>query len=472
MKTTEIKVVGYESNVTPTGLNETKITAEVAENVTAEVHITTGRVNDYSVSIFEGHDRMATIYSDEERTVYEARKSFERKSTTHNGGLGWCTQLFTTSTTYKKIKEYKSVNKAYIAALAENGLTYEGIIEISNAMIEKMIEIREENAVIEEITVSADAMEVAVQAEINAASELADTADDLPPVEIKVPEPVFTLQTFNDTPIDEETENLNAKFEEGETYWFTLSSGSKTTLKVLKVKKGYLTYYDDIEDRNIRRKIDNSGGTEHFEFDKYWHIFVSAGNKLTVEELAELAIKECTYWVKWLKENAEVAQVKKIRSEVLGLWEQVQAAEVETADEETAEVESVDVQIDSLKSEIANLETQKAELERKIETARNKILEHGNTIIAWAYAQIKPFMNSDERKFLIKYKKHTHGHTGTIYTDSDIYFDATENGSFIISHYLTELVRYFTAKQFKAAVTGFVDAIKRGDEEYIFPENK
>lgn len=523
MKTTEIKVVGYESNVTPTGLNATKVTAEVSENVTAIVDITTGFCNYYSVAIFEGHDKMASIYSDEERTVYEARKASENKSTTNNGGLGMCTTSFTSVTTYRKIKEYKSVSKAYIAALAENGLTYEGIIEISNAMIEKMIEIREENAVIEEITVSADAMEVAVQAEIDAASEIAtiddvgnqlkaaeyelneevepkigkcneniamiqyfnlkakeggevdsdevkerygtiednqkaliklhdrrgelntiiaelefeigcddenELAEDLPPVEVKTPEPVFALQTFNDVPIDDEFTFI--PFKVGATY--ALKNGTRYTVIETATKLN--------DWGNLEKTVTLKRGNNDPFLASVSTFPLHNGGKAQVAYVFQNGIEPFSNTFLTLSAKDVVDDVD----------------------------EDCDAQIDWLKNEIANLETQKAKLERKIETARNKILEHGNTIIAWAYAQIKPFMNSDEHKFLIKYKKHTHGYTGTFYTDSDIYFDATENGSFIISHYLTKLARYFTAKQFKAAVTGLVDAIKRGDKEYIFPD--
>lgn len=138
MKTTEIKVTGYESRVTPTGLHDTKITV-AAENITATVKITTGSINFYDVTVFADDKKVAAIYADADKVIYEAKKVTESKKTVWIREKGHHDYTFTREV----MKEYKSL-KGFNAALDVYGLDYEGIIEISNAAIDALIKIRDD----------------------------------------------------------------------------------------------------------------------------------------------------------------------------------------------------------------------------------------------------------------------------------------------------------------------------------------
>ena len=138
MKATEIKVTGYESRVTPTGLNDTEITVAV-ENVTAIVNITTGFYSSYCVSIFNDGNRVASIYAGADKVTYEAKKVTESKVESFCRDKGLYTSIYTS----EKMKEYKTV-KNFVKALANFDLTLDDIWTLSNAAIDAMIKIRDE----------------------------------------------------------------------------------------------------------------------------------------------------------------------------------------------------------------------------------------------------------------------------------------------------------------------------------------
>lgn len=657
MKTTEIKVVGYENNVTPTGLNETKITAEVAENITAEVNITTGWTNSYSVMILVDGEKAAYIYSDEERSIYEVKKVKESKKTSFSRNKG----LYTATYVSEKMREYKSVNKSYIAALAENGLTYEGIIEISNAMIEKMIEIREENA--EEIATTdveddgtnedtddetvikeTDEVQAAhlataeeeiaridsliyhiknhidfvkreydftlkniktstawyvrcdessimkhmdlitsgwykrmnigkkrlaarikkehnayigavqdlndneaylwkLQAELtesqneieelevkkaelentlNMENELIDPIEtpaeetvvedeevtdlenrneelqadkdkltdkyweelDIAP-EVKVPEPVFALQAFGEG---------KAKFEVGKVYFSreVYTNKPKHYFKILKVNKGYITYYDDIEGRKIRLKIyDADTGNEYFCYDKYWHSNVYAYDccKIAAAFGYDGINGECDYKdfetttdaYNWLWKKAAGRQNFALEITVDGKRVYFYDA---SAENRSLEIHDDEIQklhdekqrcnnlhefdgtiLDTTDNDVDKLDGEIAELQNKI----NNTL---NTCRKLAEDKLKTVIDGANDEVLIQVKFSGENFNRKLRRNDKAEIEILGNGEIFALDATGFYASYGSFKAFMAAVNGLVDAIKRGDKEYIFPENK
>ncbi len=109
---------------------------------------------------------------------------------------------------------------------------------------------------------------------------------DLTPQFDKVAVPVLDLQRFNASP---------AKFEAGKIYRYAADPAGekKYFVRVVKVGKASLWYYEDEENPKIKCKIQREvNGEEYAELDTYWHIFVDAKDEVSIDELKDYDLDE------------------------------------------------------------------------------------------------------------------------------------------------------------------------------------